>query len=138
MDIYVGKNWTPAHMICRTQLQKIKTSGTSLVIQWLRLWASNEGDMGCIPGWGSKIPHAPWCGKTKKEIKKKKKEKIKNLDSKQNGKIFSPELKDPSFRTWRRENFLKQAMKTLTIKYKIDNLTTLSFRIFFPKENLRK
>ena len=76
--------------------------------------------------------------KQKRKLKKKKKEKIKNLDSKQNGKIFSPELKDPSFRTWRRENFLKQAMKTLTIKYKIDNLTTLSFRIFFPKENLRK
>lgn len=66
-------------MICRTQLQKIKTSETSLIIQWLQLCASNEGDMGCIPGWGSKIPHAPWCDQTKKEIKKKK---IKNLDSK--------------------------------------------------------
>ena len=39
--------------------------GTSLVVQWLRLCAPNAGDLGLIPGWGSrsymlqlKIPHA--------------------------------------------------------------------------------
>ena len=31
--------------------------GTFLVVQWLRLRASNAGDMGLIGGWGSKIPH---------------------------------------------------------------------------------
>ena len=33
-------------------------SRTSLVVQWLRLQASNEGDMGSIPGQGTKIQHA--------------------------------------------------------------------------------
>ena len=33
---------------------------TSLVVQWLRLHASNAGGMGLIPGWGSKIPQAVW------------------------------------------------------------------------------
>ena len=32
--------------------------GTSLVVQWLRLWASNAGGSGLIPGWGTKILHA--------------------------------------------------------------------------------
>ena len=31
--------------------------GTSLVVQWLRLHASNAGGTGLIPGQGSKIPH---------------------------------------------------------------------------------
>ena len=33
--------------------------GTSLVVQGLRLHASNAG---LIPGWETKIPHAMWCG----------------------------------------------------------------------------
>jgi len=33
-------------------------TGTSLVVQWLRLHASNARDMGSIPGQGTKIPHA--------------------------------------------------------------------------------
>ena len=32
--------------------------GVSLVVQWLRLHASNAGGMGSIPGQGTKIPHA--------------------------------------------------------------------------------
>ena len=32
--------------------------GTSLVVQWLRLHAPNAGDMGLIPGQGTKIPQA--------------------------------------------------------------------------------
>ena len=30
----------------------------SLVVQWLRLCASNAGDEGLMPGQGTKIPHA--------------------------------------------------------------------------------
>ena len=30
------------------------------MVQWLRLRASNAGGAG--PGWGTKIPHAAWCG----------------------------------------------------------------------------
>ena len=41
----------------------------SLVVQWLRLWASNAGGMGLILV-GELIPHATWCGQ---KIKKKKK-----------------------------------------------------------------
>ena len=34
--------------------------GLPLVIQWLRLYASNAEGIGSIPGWGIKIPHALW------------------------------------------------------------------------------
>ena len=33
---------------------------TTLVVQWLRLRASNTGRVGSILGWGTKIPHAMW------------------------------------------------------------------------------
>ena len=39
-------------------LTPIKSIGTSLVVQWFRLHASNAGDMGLIPGPGTKSPHA--------------------------------------------------------------------------------
>ena len=32
--------------------------GISLVVQWLRLCTSTAGDVGLIPGQGTKIPHA--------------------------------------------------------------------------------
>ena len=37
---------------------KDNNEGTSLVVQWLRLCASNAKDEGLIPGQGTKIPHA--------------------------------------------------------------------------------
>ena len=37
-------------------------SGTSLVVQWLSLLPSTAGGVGSIPGWGTKIPNAMWCG----------------------------------------------------------------------------
>ena len=44
------------------------TFGTSLVVQWLRLPASDAGGTGSIPGGGTKIPHATQLGqKTNKE-----------------------------------------------------------------------
>ena len=43
-----------------TNTKKIKNKKTSLVVQWLGLWASSAGGMGLIPGWGTKIPHAMW------------------------------------------------------------------------------
>ena len=36
---------------------KRNTFGTFLVVQWLRLHASNAGGTGSIPSWGTKIPH---------------------------------------------------------------------------------
>ena len=36
--------------------------GTSLLFQWLILWASTSGGMGSIPGQGTKISHATWYG----------------------------------------------------------------------------
>ena len=40
---------------------------TSLLVQWLRLYISNAEAVGSIPGQGTKIPHAAWCGKKKKK-----------------------------------------------------------------------
>ena len=41
--------------------------GTFLVIQWLRLSASNAGCMSSIPGVETKIPHAAWYSQKKKD-----------------------------------------------------------------------
>ena len=43
--------------------------GISLAVQGLRLWPSNAGDMGSIPDWVTKIPHAPCCSQKKKKKK---------------------------------------------------------------------
>ena len=40
--------------------------GTSLAVQWLTLHVSNAGDVGLIPGWRTKMPHAARCGQKKK------------------------------------------------------------------------
>ena len=44
---------------------RILEFGVSQVVQWLRLHASTSGGMGSIPGLGTKIPHAAWCGQKK-------------------------------------------------------------------------
>ena len=36
--------------------RKAKRFGTALVVQWLRLYASNAGGAGSIPGQGTKKP----------------------------------------------------------------------------------
>ena len=45
-------------------------SGTSLVVQWVRLCTSTAGGTSSIPGQGTEIPHAAWWPKqTNKETK---------------------------------------------------------------------
>ena len=46
---------------------KILYQGTSLAVQWLRLCASNAGDAGSIPLWGTKVPRASRPKKKKKK-----------------------------------------------------------------------
>lgn len=41
---------------------KTDTTGNSLVVQGLRLCALTTLGPGLIPGWGTKIPKAMWCG----------------------------------------------------------------------------
>ena len=41
-----------------TFINKVCRVETSMVVQWLRLWTSNAGDEGSIPGQGIKILHA--------------------------------------------------------------------------------
>ena len=53
--------WDQNHLEC---LSKI-CQGTSLVVQWLGLCASNAGVIGTIPGWETKILHAAWPKKFK-------------------------------------------------------------------------
>ena len=48
------------------KLQQNNTSRTSLVVQQLKLLASNIGDVASIPGWGTKSPHAVRCGQISK------------------------------------------------------------------------
>ena len=45
--------------------------GTSLVVQWLKLWASTAGDTVLVPGQGAKILHAAQCSQKQKEKEKK-------------------------------------------------------------------
>ena len=51
-------------------------TGTSLVVQWLRLHTSTSGGGGLIPDWGSMIPHATQCGQTKTKKNNNKKTDI--------------------------------------------------------------
>ena len=68
------------HLIMLSYVILRKGSGTFLAVPWLRLCTCNAGDVGSIPGWGTKIPHAVRCGqKRKKKRKKKKKEKEATL-----------------------------------------------------------
>ena len=41
---------------------------TSLAAQCLRLHAPSARCMGSIPGQGTKISHAAWCGKVEREV----------------------------------------------------------------------
>ena len=45
--------------------KNVQVMGASLVIQLLRLCASNTGDAGLITGQGTKFPHAAWLKKEK-------------------------------------------------------------------------
>ena len=47
-----------------------RSSRTSLVVQWLRPYASDVAAMGLIPGQWNKIPHAMWHGQILKKEKK--------------------------------------------------------------------
>ena len=38
----------------------LQMTGTSLVVQWLRLHAPNAGNTGSSPSQGTKIQHVPW------------------------------------------------------------------------------
>ena len=51
---------------------KTEVSGTCLVVQWLRLHASNSGGAGSFPSQRTKIPHAAWSSQKSKKKKKKK------------------------------------------------------------------
>ena len=43
-------------------VRKWEKGQTSLMVQWLGLHASTTGDEGSVPGLGTKILHAVWCG----------------------------------------------------------------------------
>ena len=52
----------------------IANTETPLVVQWFGLHAFTAGATGLMPGQGTKIPPAEWCGQ------KKKKKKLVNTD----------------------------------------------------------
>ena len=52
---------------------KVDALGNSLVVQGLELSTSTVLGLCSIPGWGTKIPQATWCGQKKKKERKKKK-----------------------------------------------------------------
>ena len=54
-------------------IQKIRTLGTSLVVQWLRLCASTARSTGLIPDGGTNVLHALKCSQKKKKEGKKEK-----------------------------------------------------------------
>ena len=39
------------------------------MVQWLGLYAFTAKGLGSIPGWGTKIQQAVWCGQKKKKKK---------------------------------------------------------------------
>ena len=69
---------------CMCSSQELTTSGTFLVVQWLRAPAFSAGGVDSILGRGTKIPYAVWCGKFFFLIKKKKKNNNKKKEKKKN------------------------------------------------------
>ena len=55
-----------------SQLSQLSASGTSLVVQWLKLCTSTIGGVGSIPGW-----EIPACLHQKKKTQQKRKTKTK-------------------------------------------------------------
>ena len=53
-----------------TVISKELSFRNSVVVQWLGPCASTAGGMGSIPGQGTKIPQAAWCGQRKKKRRK--------------------------------------------------------------------
>ena len=47
----------------KTKWDKKQAAGNSLAVQWLGLCASTAGDMGLIPGQGTKILQSVWHGR---------------------------------------------------------------------------
>ena len=61
---------------------------TSSVVRWLRHNASAAEGVGFLPGLGTKIAHATWCGQTQNE--KKKHLFLKKISHCFNDKTFIP------------------------------------------------
>ena len=60
-----------SHLFLVESLTEFKTLklGSSLAVQWLRLWASTAGGAVSILGQGTEISHAEWHGQKKQLIK---------------------------------------------------------------------
>ena len=71
------------------ELVQYPSSGTFLVVQWLRLRTSNAGEEGLIPGQGTEIPHAAPASPSQK--KKKKIPYFQKVES-VNGSVMSDSL----------------------------------------------
>ena len=68
----------------------LRKSRTSLVVQWLRHYASIVGGTDSVPGQGTKIPHATLCGKKKKNRKQKAKtQETKKQNKKRKSYIYN-------------------------------------------------
>ena len=67
--LYIQYNFRIGFFNCSHSLKSIIFMIYSLAFQGLRLHASKAGGTGSIPGRGTKIPHAAWCGQKKKRKK---------------------------------------------------------------------
>ena len=63
MLLYLPKQRSKVKVRMKKSFKRAESSGTPLVVQWLRLCASSAGS---IPCWGSKIPHGIQWGQKKK------------------------------------------------------------------------
>ena len=71
------------------------TTGTSLVVQRLRLCASTAGGAGSIPGLGIKIPHAAWFSQRNKKNPKQTKKQSHTASERGSGSRQSQSLTVP-------------------------------------------
>ena len=68
---------------------ELNTTGTSLAVQWLRCCTSSVADVGLIPGWGTKIPHAAQRGQKQKQRQTNKQKPTENMSGSKYTKILS-------------------------------------------------
>ena len=79
--------------LARTGREKKGKQRTSLVVQWLRLHASNAGDTGWIPGQGTNILHTVGSSQKKKNWEKVVNRQVPSIYSQHARSEFSKDLK---------------------------------------------
>ena len=120
MLLYLPKQRSKVKVRMKKNFKRAESSGTPLVVQWLRLCASSAGS---IPCWGSKIPHViQWGQKKKKEIvlrwQKPKCSRLMYFICRKSNSILSESHKKRARESKRNRHWIRLFINTFKINFK--------------------